>query len=1232
MFPRRRIVSLTIALCLARWAIAALAGADSSWQPATFGRTRPLSPRGGTTGFVRVPNEALGVAWTNRCSPNRFALRQNLLNGSGLALGDYDGDGLCDVYFCNREGANALYRNLGNWQFTNVTDAAGVAATHLISSGALFADFDGDGRLDLHVTSFQGPDALYLNRGDGTFTNVIATAGVATAGGATSSTAADLDGDGDLDLYVCRFAVEALLRDGSLVTTRMVNGKPVVTGRAGKRLRIQNGKLYESGEPDGLFFNQGDGRFVAANWTERFSDETGKPLAEAPTDLGFAAQLRDLNSDGFPDLYVCNDFQTPDRIWINDGRGHFRALPTAAIRNMSHASMGVDFADLDRDGRLDYYTVEMLPREHPRHLSHLVRGMDAELRHPREVLERDAFPRSVLGHQRSDGTYAEIAWYSHTATSDWSWNPLFVDVDLDGFEDLLISGGYGQDVNHLDLAGGGGRGDSRSVEAAPEKRSTLFPPLDLQVLALRNRGDLTFEEVSVAWGFQERFVLPAMALADLDNDGDLDAVGNVFNGSPVFYRNDSTAPRIAVRLVGAAPNTGGVGARVRLLGGPVKVQEQEMLAGGRYLATDQGQRTFAAVGPGPFKVEVRWRSGRLTTAEVTPNQLVELHETSASALPVPASPPSPPPAEPWFVEVALPKEFAHTDPPSEEMLRQPLLPWRQGFQGPGLSWWDSDGDGQEELWLGNGRGGVVRGVGFTRTPLHPPVATLRPALSPPLADDAQGLLGLNLGEGRRSLWVAISTFERGQTSGPTALRFTADTNSPSVQAGTPLVHGPPNPGPLAAGDLDGDGDLDLFVGGRPGAGRYPEAADAVIFRNDDGEFHADPAASQPFRGLGIATAALITDLDQDGRPEIVVACEWGALRVFSRTDSTWVERTAALGLDRFRGLWQTLEAGDFDGDGRLDLVAGNWGLNSYHQRTPKGPWSLAFGDFDGDGRISIIESYFEPTLGLVAPMRHREILAPELPWLIATFPKHADYARASLDQVLGEHASQASRVEATTLASMVLLNRGDHFESVPLPREAQWTPISSFAVADFDGDGDLDLVAAQNFFDVRDEDDRFDAGRGLLLLNDGAARWRVVPAEESGILELGEQRGTATADVDGDGRVDLALAVNGGPARLWQNHHATPGIRLRFDAGPMNPEGIGTQFRVLDVQGAGPLQEVRAGGGRFSQSSARPVVGHRGAARELWVRFPGQAPRTFPLPASLAEAVVSVARGLEPRR
>ncbi|MCK6501528.1 MAG: VCBS repeat-containing protein, partial [Nitrospira sp.] len=267
--PSLAVLCLGLVHCFATPAFADGA-VDASWSHESGRRYLPVQPTAAERAFTRLHATDLGIAWTNRCSPARYAKRQNLMNGAGVALGDYDGDGWCDLYFCNREGANGLFRNLGGWRFTNVTEQAGVAATNLISSGALFADLNGDGWLDLHVTSFLGPDALFFNRGDGTFTNGIVSAGVTTPGAGTSSTAADLDGDGDLDLYVARFATEALLRDGSLISTRMVAGQQVVTGRNGRRIRILNDRLYELGEPDFLFLNDGQGRFTPVNWKDRF--------------------------------------------------------------------------------------------------------------------------------------------------------------------------------------------------------------------------------------------------------------------------------------------------------------------------------------------------------------------------------------------------------------------------------------------------------------------------------------------------------------------------------------------------------------------------------------------------------------------------------------------------------------------------------------------------------------------------------------------------------------------------------------------------------------------------------------------------------------------------------------------------------------------------------------------------------------------------------------------------
>ena len=325
----------------------------------------------GTTerpGLELMSAPALGMDFTNGLRFERLAAFQNLMNGTGVAVGDVDGDGWVDVFFAHRDGASALYRNLGGWRFTNITQSAGVALTNMMACGALLADITGDGALDLIVTSFGGPHAFLVGDGKGHFTDATASAGIASKTGATSLAVGDLDGDGDLDVYWCNFGTTSPLRDGAVLSERMVNGMPTVTGRWAKRVKIIDGRYFELGEPDVLYWNEGNGRLRPAAWAESFVDEDGRPLLEAPPDFGLAVQVRDINGDGYPDIYVCNDFQTPDRMWLGDGKGRFRAAPRHALRSMSYASMGVDFADIDRDGHLDFYTVEMLRREHGRHL------------------------------------------------------------------------------------------------------------------------------------------------------------------------------------------------------------------------------------------------------------------------------------------------------------------------------------------------------------------------------------------------------------------------------------------------------------------------------------------------------------------------------------------------------------------------------------------------------------------------------------------------------------------------------------------------------------------------------------------------------------------------------------------------------------------------------------------------------------------------------------------------
>ena len=605
---------------LSQLMVISLTASSLEWQEGSGFRWASLNvPSSGKTGFTLLTPRETGILWTNIISEDSVAKHYNMVSGGGVAAGDFDSDGLCDLYFCNRGGENALFRNLGNWRFENATAASGVACAGRSSTGATFADINGDGLLDLLVNSFFGTNSCFLNLGNGRFTNATRNAGLISRGGATSLALGDVDGDGDLDLYVAYFGIEAILREGGRLSFNMVNGQPVVMGRHARRLKVVNGQLVELGEQDVLYLNDGKGHFTAVNWAEFFRDEDGQPLSAAPMDFGLSVQIRDINEDGFPDIYVCNDFQTPDRAWLNDGHGHFRAMPRVALRNMSYASMGVDFADFDRDGRLDFITVDMLSREHPRRLRQLS-SMPPVGRRIGAIDNREDVPRNALYWNRGDGTYAEIAWFSGVAASDWSWTPIFLDVDLDGFEDLLVSAGSLYDVMDRDAAA--------ASRPDPLKSLSLYPRLNSHMAAFRNRGDLTFEDVSQAWGFNSRQVSHGMALADLDGDGDLDVVVNCANAAPLIYRNDSSAPRVAVRLKGLPPNTQGIGAKIRLLGGAVAMQSQEMICGGRYLSGDQAMRVFAAGSlSNEMHIEVTWRSGKRTVVRSAKgNRLYEINE------------------------------------------------------------------------------------------------------------------------------------------------------------------------------------------------------------------------------------------------------------------------------------------------------------------------------------------------------------------------------------------------------------------------------------------------------------------------------------------------------------------------------------------------------------------------------------------------------------------------------
>jgi enediyne biosynthesis protein E4 len=596
------------------------------FSPAHADRIIPLTvPAGGKTGFTRLSPEQTGISFTNMLADARAATNRNLLSGSGLAAGDVDGDGLVDLYFCALDNDNILYRNLGGMRFQDAT-TPDIACAGWNCSGAVFADVDGDRDLDLLVNGLGPGTHLFLNDGKGSF-SMSKNSDLATNTGATSMALADIDGDGDLDLYVTNFR-PTTIRDHpqTRFSIEHVKQKPVVAkvdGRPTTAPDLTNrfvvapsGEVMEFGEADVLYENDGAGRFTPIPFTSgRFTDESGKPLQEPPFDWGLAAQFYDFTGDGAPDLYVCNDYWTPDRIWINDGKGSFRAAPTMAFRTTSRSSMGVDFADIDRDGDADCIIVDMLARTHADR--HKQVGELQMFSFPPGASEmRVQLSQNTMQLNRGDGTFAQIGQFAGVEGSDWSWCPVFMDVDLDGWEDLLVSNGHRRDFQDADAVGEIQQAiASRRISFSErDKIMELFPRQNVSKGAFRNNHDLTFSDVAGVWGLSQPDISHGFCLADLDNDGDLDLVMNNLGTSAGIYRNESSAPRIAVRLEGAGRNTAGVGAQITVRGGSIS-QAREMIAGGRYLAGDTMERVFAAPAGEKLSLEIKWRSGAVKKLE-----------------------------------------------------------------------------------------------------------------------------------------------------------------------------------------------------------------------------------------------------------------------------------------------------------------------------------------------------------------------------------------------------------------------------------------------------------------------------------------------------------------------------------------------------------------------------------------------------------------------------------------
>lgn len=1192
-----------------------------NWHQGTGYRWVELSVSGGPPGLVQLHPDQTGITSTNTLTREQITENRHLLNGSGVALGDVDGDGWIDVYLCRLDGPNKLYKNLGDWRFRDITEIAGVACPGQFSTGCVFADVDGDGDLDLLVTALGGPNACFLNDGTGRFSDVSETSGIISDLGAKSLALADVDGDGDLDLYIANYK-KRTVRDLYATDERTIDKTVRKVGDTYEVLpefkehytvQVKGDVLerFEYAEPDRLLLNDGQGRFTKAP-PHSFVREDGQPVPP-DTDWGLSVRFQDMNGDGAPDIYVCNDFESPDRIWINDGRGVFKPISKLAIRSISASSMGVDFSDVDRDGDVDFFLAEMLSPNYTRRKTQTGPVAPGPISIG-AIDDRPQYMRNMLFINRGENTYAEIAFYSGLEASEWSWTPLFADIDLDGFEDLLIVTGHYYDAMDADT-----KLKLKTMQTAVYEQlgSEVFayPRLETPNFIFRNRGDLTFEDRSTDWGFTAEDIGHGMAAADLDNDGHLDVVTNRLEAEPGVFRNEAGAPRIAVRLIGEPPNTQAIGARIRVLGGPVS-QSKEVFAGGHYLSHSDTRYAFATGDADHLTIEITWPDGeRSVVEEVESNRIYEIFEAEIPKTPATNDHQTDGTA-PYFEDVSHLLNHRHAERPYDDFQRQPLLPYRLSQLGPAVAWHDLDSDDDDDLVIGSGAGGRL---GLFRNNGDGTFTPWRTNARQTELDHA-AVLPIQRGTEPTQLLVAHSNYE-------------SENGTPSfVLASTPVDDGDgPEKilelsdalGPMATADYDGDGDLDLFAGARVKQGRYPEPMSSRLYLNQDGEYHLDENNVKVLKDVGLVTAAVFSDIDGDGDADLVLAREWGSLVLLKNEHGVYRDVTQAYGLDQYTGWWNGVTTGDFNEDGRMDIVATNWGLNTKYRATRAHPRHLFYEDFDNNGTLDVIEAYFESSLQALVPERGAATLTNAIPFIRFRTPTHAEFARASLEDLLGFRLNQAGHLTANTLAHTLFLNQGDGFDAIPLPPEAQRAPAFYVGVSDFDGDGHDDLFISQNFFAYPPGTSRSDAGRGLWLKGDGRGNLHPVPGHVTGVKVYGEQRGAALADFDGDARVDLAVSQNGAATKLYRNLRAKPGLRIKLRGPKANPAGIGAVVRLVYEDGFGPAREIHAGSGYWSHDSPVPILGYHEQPTAVQVRWCDGETTTASIPDGAREVIIS---------
>lgn len=1143
--------------------------------------------------FTLLDADETSITFSNRITENdsvNIIDNEYVYNGGGVAIGDFNNDGLQDIYFTGNMVSNRLYLNKGDFKFNDVTEISGTTGEGRWCSGIALIDINNDSLLDIYAcATFKGDAAkranlLYINQGNDKngipgFKEMAAEYGIADTSYTTNAAFFDYDRDGDLDLYILNDQLD-------------INSLP----------NKYHYKITDGSAP-------GTDRLYQNNWNDSLKHpvftNVSKEAGILIEGFGLGLHISDINRDGWPDIYVANDYISNDLLYINNKNGTFTNKAAEYLKHTSFSAMGTDIADINNDGLQDIITVDMLPEDNFRKKMMLnpnnysvylnTKEFNYEYQYVRNTLQLNMGDRPGPDSLRHP-VFGEIAFLANVSSTDWSWAPLVADFDNDGFRDIIITNGFPKDVTDHDFIAY--RTNTKNY-APKELLLEQIPEVKLRNYAFRNIGDLTFSDVTEDWGIELPTFSNGAAYADLDNDGDLDYIVNNIDDSAHVFRNNLVQQKnnknnyLRLRLKAAPDNAEGLGAFIEIKYGNGKFQVHEQTPYRGYLSTMEPYIHFG-LGENTIvdSITITWPDERQQVlTNIKTNQVITI--TKTDNLPLKST--HIVQNNYLFNDITGSSgiRYIHQERDYIDFNVQKLLPHKFSQYGPTIAVGDVNGDQIDDFFVTGSYGHsgkifIQKSDGsFSENDLQPDAD-----MNTKPKEDAGALLFDADNDGDPDLYIAGGGYENSESSVNYIDRFYInDGKGNFIQDTAAIPSYTISKSCVKAADYDKDGDLDLFVGGRVMPEKYPMPVSSFILRNDikNGSVHFTDVTKEMAPGLvdiGLTCDMLWTDFDNDGWTDMILAGEWMPVTVFKNTKGKFQNITQSTGINNIYGWWNSLAAGDFDNDGDIDYVAGNVGLNSFYKASVEHPAKIYASDYNKDGGYDAVPTLFLPDTKKQLkefPAFNRDDMIKQMIAFKSRFTNYNKYGLSTITDILTkEEIDNSLRLQANYFSSCFIKNNGNgKFEIKALPLQAQFSSVFAMIADDADGDNNLDIVINGNDYGTEIATGRYDAFNGLVLKGDGKGNFTALTMEQSGLFIPGD--GKALAYIKSVSGKPLLLATQNQGALLVFSK------KINNKIIPVEPGDISAEY--LFTNGHRRKEELYYGNSFYSQTGRFIMAG-----------------------------------------